>query len=113
MESIAEQISTKLRGGETPQQLIKKGFKRTTVYSVARKMKGGPQKDSGDQSLDRDIYLAHLMEYVFTWLIDGWKRDAYDEWQSIIEYAAKQFEEDTGRKPPEDILRIIRRKTAT
>ena len=108
MENVMEQIRTRLQGGETPQELIKKGFKRTTVYSIARKMKGELRKNSGDQSLDRDIYLARLMEYVLTWTLDDTNCDLPHEWQSIIQYATERFEEDTGRKPPEDLLNMIR-----
>ncbi len=88
-------------------ELIRKGYKRTTVYSEARKLRRDLKKNSNDESRDRDIYLAHLMEYAFAWAKDDPERDPYKEWQSMIECAAEQFEEDTGRKPPEDFLAAI------
>ncbi len=106
MESIMEQIRTRLQGGESPQELIKNGFKRTTVYSIAKKVKSQVRKDSGDQSLDRDIYLLRIIESAFMSLIDvdAPNCDPAKEWDSCVKMAAEWFEEDTGRKPPKDFL---------
>jgi hypothetical protein len=108
MESISEQIRRRLRAGETERDLIRDGYKRTTVYSVSRKLKVESRADSTDQSLDRDAYLAYLMEHVLTLAIGDSDCDLLDTRRSMIEHAAEQFEDDTGRKPPEDLLQMIR-----
>lgn len=118
MESIAEQIRIRLQGGETPQELIKKGFKKTTVYSVGRKVKAKPKKDSDELSLEelsRDIeelgleyvFLASIVKEAMGWLMDDMNFDSAEEprrWASVIELAGKHFEQVMGRKPPKDFL---------
>ena len=103
-----EQIWTRLQGGETPQELIRKGYKRTTAYSVARKMKGELKKDSGDQSLERDLYLACLVrQAVASLMSDGQLETEYHEWRHSINSAAEEFEDLMGRKPPKDFLTAL------
>ena len=108
MESIAEQIRTRLQGGETPQELIKKGFKKTTVYSVAQKIERKLDENSDEQSLERDIYLACLVrQAVASLMSDRQLETEYNEWRHNITSAAKRFEEDTGREPPKDFLTAL------
>lgn len=108
MESIAEQIRARLQGGETPPELIKKGFKKTTVYSVAKKIERKLDKNSDEQSLERDLYLACLVrQAVASLMSDKQLETEHDEWRYNINSAAKRFEDDTGRKPPRDFLTAL------
>lgn len=101
MESITERIRTRLQEGETPQELIKKGFKRTTVYSVARKMEGKLEESNDEKSMDRDIFLAHIIREVLAYTSDG---DPDELLKSLAETAGGNFEQLLGRKPPKDFL---------
>jgi len=110
MESTMEQIRTRLQKGERPQDLIKKGFKRTTVYSVAKKLEGQPEENNNDKSRDRDIFLACIMKEMMGWILSedlNFDLDGHEEterWESIKKIARDQFEQLLGRKPPEDFL---------
>jgi hypothetical protein len=112
MDSIMEQIRTRLQKGETPQDLIKAGFKRTTVYIVKKGVKG-ETKESNDvksveQSMDKLILLAFIMkEEMGEILSEDIKHDYADElpmWKTIIKIASDNYEETTGKKPPIDFL---------
>lgn len=107
MESIMEQISTRLHKGESLQELIKKGFKRTTVYSVAKKMEAELEQNNNEKSMDSDIFIALIMKEVMGWTLDDMKIDGAEEnkrWKSITEIAGNRFEQLLGRKPPKDFL---------
>ncbi len=107
MESIMEQIRTRLQGGESPQELIKKGFKRTTVYSIAKKMEGQLKENNDEKSIDRDIFLALIIKEAIGWTMDDMHFDGAEEpkrWKSVTSLASDQFEQLLGKKPPEDFL---------
>jgi len=101
MESIMEQIRTRLQGGETPQELIKGGFKRTTVYSVAKKMEGKFEESNNDKSMDRDVFLTCLIREVLAYTSDD---DPDELLKSCIEIAGDNFQQLLGREPPKDFL---------
>ncbi len=101
MESVMEQIRTRLQKGESPQELIKKGFKRTTVYSVAKKMEGKLNDSNNDKSMDRDILLACLIREVLAYTSDD---DPDERLKSLTITARENFEYRLGRKPPKDFL---------
>ena len=108
MENTMEQIRTRLKKGESPQELIKKGFKRTTVYSVAKKMERKLEENNNEKATDSDIFLALIIkEAVGQILFMDLNLDSEEEvkrWESIIEIADGRFEELLGRKPPKDFL---------
>lgn len=97
-----EQIRTRLEKGESPQELIKSGLKRTTVYSVAKKVKGNLKETNNDDLKDRDIFFICLIREVLAYIApDG---DPDEALAACIEVASIAFEETVGRKPPEDFL---------
>jgi len=107
MESLMEQIRTRLQKGETPQELIKEGFKRTTVYSVAKKMEAKLKENNNEKSMDRDIFLALIIKEAMGWTLDYMNIDGAEQperWKSIAELAGDHFEQLLGRKPPKDFL---------
>ena len=107
MENTMEQIRTRLKKGESPQELIKKGFKRTTVYSVAKKMERKLEENNNEKAMDSDIFLALIIKEAMGWTLDDMNIDGAEEnkrWESIIEIADGRFEELLGRKPPKDFL---------
>ncbi|MBA7692298.1 hypothetical protein ES703_100861 [subsurface metagenome] len=107
MESIMEQIKTSLQKGESPQELIKKGYKKTTVYSIAKKMEGQLKENNDEKSMERDIFLALIIKEAIGWTMDDMNMDGAKypkRWKGITEIAGDQFEQLLGRKPPEDFL---------
>ncbi len=108
MESIMEQIRIRLEKGETPQELINSGFKRTTVYSVKKRMEEKLKERNDEESTDRDVFLALIMKEAMGQILsENMKFDSAREphiWKSITEIASDNFEHLVGRKPPEDFL---------
>ena len=113
MDSITEQIKTRLQKGETPQDLIKSGFKRTTVYAVYRKMQDNAEESndakSMEQSMDRLTFLASIIKEAMGQILSEVSRnhDCATElpmWKSIIKIASDDYEKFTGKKPPTDFL---------
>ena len=115
MESIMEQIRTRLQKGETPQDLIKAGFKRTTVYSINKKMEVKTEENndvkSKEQSMDQLTFLAFIVKEMMGEIMSEVEKnhDGADEihmWKSITKIAGELFEESTGKKPPTDFLNL-------
>ncbi len=113
MDSIMKQIKDRLQNGETPQDLIKAGFKRTTVYSINKKMEVKTEANndvkSKEQSMEQLTFLAFIVKEMMGEILSDMDKnhDYLDElpmWKSIVKLAGEVFEESTGKKPPTDFL---------
>ena len=113
MDNIMKQITDRLQNGETPQDLIKEGFKRTTVYSINKKMKGKAEEkndvQSKEQSMEQLIFLAFIVQEAIGNILSEVDRNhdcskELKKWQSIIRIASNNFEKSVGKKPPIDFL---------
>jgi hypothetical protein len=108
-----KQIRDRLQNGETPQDLIKAGFKRTTVYSINKKMEVKTEENndvkSKEQSMEHLTFLAFIIKETMGTIYGDLdrKHDSVDElptWQSIVRIASSLYEESMGKKPPKDFL---------
>jgi hypothetical protein len=102
----------RLEKGETPQDLIKAGFKRTTVYAISRKMQKKLIENNDvsiEQSKDPSTLLAFITKEMMGQIYSDMDKnhDCANElhmWKSIINIASASYEEFTGKKPPTDFL---------
>jgi len=113
MDNIMKQIRDRLQNGETPQDLIKEGFKRTTVYSINKKMKVKTEEKndvkSMEQSMEQLIFLAFIVQEAIGNILSDVDmnydcRKELQKWKSIISLASDTFEKSVGKKPPIDFL---------
>ena len=105
MESTMDAIETRLRRGDTPKQLIVDGFKKSTVYKVAKKLesKGGLGMD------DRTAYLARLIREIYMDLSvelhevigDDFTYDPDKAWKEVVKTANEIWTDETETRPPQ------------
>ena len=107
MESIMDAIETKLKEGATRKELIEEGFKKSTVYKVAKKLetKGGLGMD------DRTLYLSYLIQQVYLDLSykiaeeigKSMTHDPVPDWDQVVKTTNEVYIIETGRQPPKKL----------